>query len=113
MNNNLKYFKGKACTIYTCPVTRYFDEAQHANVFVGLVDEIDDYGLWLIQLAGKNKSFFTFHSLVCIIEETVTAFTTKEEVDQIQKQLEARLPEKNPQQLIQLETLKALKKQNQ
>jgi hypothetical protein len=110
--SKLHYFKGKVCTVLTSPANRHFDDTQHANVFVGLVEEIDELGVWLIQLAEKKKSFFTHRSLVGIIEETVTVFN-EDEAKEVRKQLEARIPPKDGQQLISVDSLKKLKNNNQ
>jgi hypothetical protein len=109
--SKLDYFKGKVCTILTSPVNRFFDETQHANVFVGLVDEIDEYGIWIVQLTERKKSFFAHRSLVGIIEETVTLFND-EEAKEVRKQLETKLPPKNSEQLISVESLKKIRNRN-
>lgn len=107
----LSYFKGKICTILTSPANRFFDDTQHANVFVGLVEDIDECGVWIIQPTERRKSFFTHRSLVGIIEETVKIFD-EDEAKEVRKQLEARLPPKDGQQLISVESLKKLKSGN-
>lgn len=109
MSNTLKHFEGKVCTILTMPTNRFFDETQHTNVFVGLVEEVEEYGVWVIQLTSKKKSFFTARGLVGIIEETVIPMT-QEEATNVRAQVERRLPEKNPQQTISVESLKLIKK---
>lgn len=112
--SDLNYFKGKVCTILTSPTNRHFvDEAQYANTFLGLVDKVDNLGVWVIQLTTKKKSFFTHHSLVGIIEESVRIFDSEEEANALRKQLEAKLPPKNSQQLISVDSLKKLKNNNQ
>jgi hypothetical protein len=110
--NKLSYFKGKVCTVLTSPTTRFFDEVAHTNVFVGLVEDVDEYGVWLLQLTTRKKSFFTLNSLVGIIEEMVVSMT-EEESRTVREQVKGKgLPEKNPQQLISLDSLKTLKKDN-
>ena len=107
--SKLDYFKGKVCTIFTSPTTRFFDESQHANVFVGLVDDVDEVGVWLFQLSAKKKSFFSHRYLVGIVEETVQMFTDSE-AREIRKQLESILPPKDGKQLISVDDIKMLKK---
>lgn len=106
----LQYFKGKVCTILTQPTNRFFDETQHVNTFVGIVDEIDDLGIWILRVSSATgKSFFTHGSIIGIIEESVKLFTD-EEAREVKKSLEeTRLPDKNPQQLISVDNLKQLK----
>jgi hypothetical protein len=107
----LSYFIGKPCTILTRPASRMFEEEQHANVFVGIIEEVDEFGVWVLQLNGRKKSFFFHHSLVGIIEETITTFSPEEAVI-LKKELEKRLPvaENKPNDVISLESLKVLKK---
>lgn len=109
--SKLNYFKGKICTILTAPANRLFDETQHVNVFVGLVEEIDEMGVWIVQLTEKKKSFFRLSAIVGIVEETVTFFSD-EEAKEVKKQLEATLPPKDGQKLISLESIKNIKKNN-
>lgn len=112
--SDLSYFKGKVCTILTSQANRHFvDETQYTNTFVGLVEKIDDFGIWVVQITTKKKSFFTLHALVGIIEETVRVFETEEEAQQVRKQLETRLPPKDSQQLISVESLKKIRNTNQ
>jgi hypothetical protein len=108
-NKKLQYFKNKVCTILTGPTTRFFDETQHTNVFVGFVEEIDSDGVWIIQLSTNRKSFFPMNALIGIIEEVVTPLT-EEESRLVRQQVEKRLPEKAPQQLISVDSLKQLKR---
>lgn len=107
--NNFSHFQGKVCTILTSPCNRNFhDETQYTNTFVGIFEKSDDYGIWLIQLTTKRKTFFTYHSLVGIIEETVKFFDDEEAI-QVKKQLESRQEEK----LISIDSIKKLKADNQ
>jgi hypothetical protein len=79
-------------------------------VFVGLVEDIDEMGVWIVQLSEKKKSFFTHRSLVGIIEETITVFNDAE-AKEVRKQLEVTIPQKNGQQLISLESVKKIRPQ--
>lgn len=103
----LQYFVGKLCTILTRPASRFFDENQHINVFVGIVDSVDDFGVWLIQLNTKKKSFFFAHSLVGVIEETVS-IVNDDEAKVIKKEVEKRV-EDSQTNLVQLDKLKLFK----
>lgn len=107
--NKLNYFKGKVCTVLTAPANRFFDDTQHVNVFVGLVEDVDELGVWIVQLTEKKKSFFRLNAIVGIIEETVTFFND-EEVKEAMNKLEATLPTKDNQKLISLESIKKVQK---
>lgn len=105
------HFIGKVCTVITTQASRFFDEQQHANTFIGIVEEIDDFGVWVLQISGKKKSFFYHHSIIGIIEETVTTFS-QEEVILLKKELEktnSKLENKGDD-LISLDSLKKVKK---
>lgn len=103
----LLYFKGKICTVLTRPASIFFDQTQHVNVFVGLVDDVDDFGVWIIQLNTKRKSFFFAHSLVGIIEEVVTPVSDKEA--QLIKKEVAKKTEDAQTDLIQVDKLKLMR----
>lgn len=107
----LSYFVGKPCTILTRTVSRLFDETQHANVFVGIIEEVDEYGIWLLQLNAQKKSFFFHHSVVGIIEETIKTFSQEEAV-LVRKKLEENqfVPETKKDDVISMESLKVIKK---
>lgn len=106
--NRLQYFKGKVCTILTKPTARHLDVDQHTNIFVGIVDDVDELGVWLLQINTRKKSFFTAGSLVGIIEETVTTLSA-EELKSVRSQMETKLPERNSG-VISVESLKNIKK---
>jgi len=105
---NLQHFVGKICTILTRPTTRIFDETQHANTFVGLVEQVDDYGIWLLQLTTRKSSFFFAGTLVGILEETVTPLS-EEDARKVQQELEKRaLPQSGKQELVSLGGIKKM-----
>lgn len=75
--DKLQYFVGKVCTILTPPTNRMFNDQQHANVFVGLVEEIDHLGVWIRQLTTGKTSFFAA-PIIGIVEETFKELTDEE-----------------------------------
>ncbi len=102
------YFKGKVCTILTAPVSRMFNEIQHTNVFVGLVEDIDELGIWLLQLNTRKKSYFTAAYLVAIIEEMITPLSPEQSKD-LKEKLEEKIPKKDSQ-FISVDNLNLLKR---
>jgi len=109
--NDLSYFIGKVCTILTSPVNRQFvNETQYVNIFVGIVDSINEKGIWIIKLGTRKKAFFTFHALVGINEESISFFENEQDVKDFEKQLKAKIPPKDAQQLISIESINKLKK---
>ena len=73
------YFVGKICTIYTNPTNRQFDEQQFANSFMGRVESIDQFGVWILLLPEfKQKAFFPA-PIVAIIEEKWIPITPEQE----------------------------------
>lgn len=77
--NKFKHFLGKVCTILTYQTTRHYSDEQHVNVFTGVVEEIDEYGVTILTLPQmKRKAYFQF-PIVGIIEEEVIPITDEEE----------------------------------
>jgi hypothetical protein len=72
----LQYFVGKVCTIFVTPINRNFKEENPASFpqqmyvyFLGIVESIDEDGVWLIQLHKNLKSFWKHEQIVGIAEE--------------------------------------------
>ena len=77
-NENLKYFIGRVCSIFTNQTNRNFSEEnpktalqQTHTYFVGIVEDIDDRGVLIKQIMTGMKSYFFMDSLVAISEEQV------------------------------------------
>jgi hypothetical protein len=78
MNQNLKYFIGKVCSIFTLPISRNFKEEspetypeQPYLYFIGVVEAVDDQGILVTQVTSGLKSYFFKQALVAIAEEQV------------------------------------------
>jgi hypothetical protein len=75
----LQYFVGKICTIITNQTARNYNDEQHANIFTGMVDEIDEMGVWVRVLPSMERKAF-FPAPICgIIEEEVKIITPEQE----------------------------------
>lgn len=80
MKNNLEYFLGKICTIFTIPTNRDFKSENPTSFpqpifhyFVGKVLEVDSKGV-LIQQWNSNKklkSYFFINHIIGISEEEI------------------------------------------
>jgi len=77
-NQNLQYFVGKVCTIFTHPINRNFKEEnpqtfveQPYHYFVGVIDSVDDHGVMVTQVFSGLKSYFFLAGLISIAEEEV------------------------------------------
>lgn len=80
MKNNLEYFLGKICTIFTIPTNRDFKSENPTSFpqpifhyFVGKVLEIDNKGV-LIQQWNSNKklkSYFFINHIIGMSEEEI------------------------------------------
>jgi hypothetical protein len=77
--DKFKYFTGKICTVYTHVTNKQFDDQQHANSFTGLVEEIDEFGIWLRLLPKMEKKAFFPAPVIGIVEEEVIPITTEQE----------------------------------
>ena len=95
----LKYFLGKVCTILTSPTSRSFDDMAHANCFVGIVEEIDELGIWIRQPNSDKMSFFS--APLGIIEESYRLMTEEEA-----SLITAEMEKKTEAPVSELQTLK-------
>lgn len=65
-------FVGKICTILTKPIAkRDFNDTQFADFFTGLVDYIDEDGVWTTHSITGCKNFYNLLEIIGIIEEQV------------------------------------------
>ena len=76
-NQNLEYFAGKVCSVFTGPLNRDFKLEganylqQFYHYFLGVVEAIDEQGLLLRQVGSGLKIYFFKQSLIAIAEEEV------------------------------------------
>lgn len=69
---NLTYFKGKVCSIFTVQTQRKMKNAEEEfQYFVGVVESIDSYGIFITQISTGLKSYFYANNIVGICEEEV------------------------------------------
>lgn len=71
MQDSIKYFVGKVCTITTLQINFRFQEEQMMDYFMGIIDSIDDQGILVTHSVTKCKSFIFFPHIVSICEEQV------------------------------------------
>src|SRR6516225_8602366 len=68
---NLTYFVGKACSVFTHPVNRNFNEKQLQDYFVGLVESVDARGVWTTHPITGCKNYYPMENIIAICEEQV------------------------------------------
>lgn len=75
---NLEYFIGKPCTIFTRSINRNFKEEnpntfpeQPHHYFVGIIENVDDFGVFVTQVLTGLKSYFFLTGIVAIAEESI------------------------------------------
>ena len=71
MEEYLKYFKGKPCTISTVEINFRFKEQQMMDYFMGIVETIDKHGIWIVHPITKCRSYILLSHIVSISEEQV------------------------------------------
>jgi hypothetical protein len=71
MNDYLKYFVGKACTVTTIQINFRFKEEQMMDYFMGIIDEITPLGIIMTHPVTKCKNIIFFPHVVSISEEQV------------------------------------------
>lgn len=91
--SNVEYFIGKVCTIFTTPINRNYKEEnptsypqQLYTYFTGVVDGIDNNGIFLTQLQTGLKSFFIWNHVIGIAEEEVLDPKNPKDAEIIEKQ---------------------------
>ena len=66
---NLRYFEGKVCSIFTHAIPREFDELRSREHFVVRIAEVGTDGIWGQHPMNGTKSFFFTPSIQFIQEE--------------------------------------------
>lgn len=82
---NLQYFVGKVCTVFTTPINRNFDELRSREHFVVDIQEITVDGIWGKHPYRKTFSFFPMEYVVLVQEEQVLDPTNPEHSQLIQE----------------------------
>lgn len=107
-------FQGKICTIMTHPIAkRDFNDAQFADFFTGVVDEIDDDGIFTTHALTACKNFYFFSQVIGIIEEQVLDQQNPEHIKIIEEVKDnmknpKKTSETNEDQFINIEDLAEL-----
>ena len=104
-NQDLQYFVGKLCTVFTAPMNRNF-QAESPNTypeavykyFMGVVESIDQTGLLLTQATNGLKTYFFINNIVAIAEEEVLDPNNPEHAEIIEK----FTPRSEPQPTVQI-----------
>lgn len=84
-----KYFLGKVCTIITVATARGFTEQQFADYFLGIIEEINEFGIVVIHPITKCKGFYNHSHVIGIIEEQVFHPENEEEAAALRKKIES------------------------
>lgn len=66
---HLKYFVGKAVTVFTGPINREFDERQKCDYFVGVVKSVDEMGIMTQHPITGCCNYYFFSQIIGICEE--------------------------------------------
>lgn len=85
MRKRFEYFKNKPCTICTVEINFRFKEQQMMDYFMGIVENIDDDGIWIIHPITKCRSFIFAEHIVSIAEEQVLYDNNPEDAKIIQE----------------------------
>jgi hypothetical protein len=72
-------FVGKVCTVLTTGIAKPdLQDVQFAQFFTGMVDAIDEDGVWVRQMGRSGKNFFAMPYVVSISEEEVETLDPSE-----------------------------------
>lgn len=79
-------FVGRICTILTNTVAKKdFSDQQFADFFTGVIDEIDDDGVFTTHVLTGCKNFYFFSQIIGIVEEQVLDQNNPEHAKIIEK----------------------------
>ena len=79
-------FVGRICTILTNTVAKKdFSDQQFADFFTGVIDEIDDDGVFTTHVLTGCKNFYFFSQIIGIVEEQVLDKNNPEHAKIIEK----------------------------
>lgn len=79
-------FVGRICTILTNTVAKKdFSDQQFADFFTGVIDEIDDDGVFTTHVLTGCKNFYFFSQIIGIVEEQVLDENNPEHAKIIEK----------------------------
>lgn len=83
---HLKYFIGKAVTVLTHPVNfNQYDSEQLLNYFVGIVEDVDQFGIMIRHPATHCKTCIMMNNIIAIAEEQVLDESKPEDAKIIQE----------------------------
>jgi hypothetical protein len=85
-SKQLQYFIGKVCTIFTGPIARNFSPEEFNDYFVGIVETIDEEGVWTVHPKNNCKNYFVLSQIYGICEEEVVFKQTEEIKEKLQKE---------------------------
>jgi len=69
MKEYFKYFVGKAVTVTTVQINFRFKEEAMADYFTGILEIIDEKGMWLLHPITKSRTFILYTYVVSVTEE--------------------------------------------
>ena len=106
----LQYFVGKICSVFTTRSHRELTAEEACNYFLGVVESIDEYGIFLAQISKGLKVFIMKDQIIAIAEEEVLDPGNSQDAEEIKRSMENM--EKMQKQAAELEQsrLLALKK---
>lgn len=91
INKLKKIFIGKICTIFTNPINRDYKSENPKTYpkplytyFVGLIEDIDDCGIYTTQIATGLTSFFLWTNVVGIAQEELLDPKNKKDAEVIE-----------------------------
>lgn len=69
MKEYFQYFKGKPVTITTVQINFRFKEEAMADYFSGIVEIVDEMGIWLLHGVTHTRTFILYPHIVSVTEE--------------------------------------------
>ncbi len=71
MKEYFKYFMGKAVTVTTVQINFRFKEEAMADYFTGILEILDEKGMWLLHPITHSRTFILYPHIVSVTEEQI------------------------------------------
>jgi hypothetical protein len=79
---SLEFFVGKVCSILVVPINRKFDEETNLEYFLGIIQRIEELGIWYSHISNGKMNFVFMNHIVSIAEETFLPKEKEKEKDE-------------------------------
>ena len=84
----LLYFVGKVCSVFTTTTSRMLGPEDVHHYFLGVIESIDEHGIFLTQVTKALKVYIAKDHLISIAEEEVLDPRNPQHAEEIKQSME-------------------------